>query len=602
MAFIEDTNSRKQPLRWETLVLPLRLRYLILTTLMTTQVVGPLATWHLCASCTQHLAIITDSYQEQLPLYERDRKAEQQGKRLIRHILSPTNVFAIGATMFELVTLERADHWFDENRGLGALGSQVMHKANDSAYSDQLIELIVDCMNAEPVDRIEIKDLYSQIKRHRDHIAKEYGCRDPKKNDRLYYKGSEINDMSPGEFVPLMEKIERPHFAERLDFIDPSLLPVRFPDLGPGAYQNEGDGPEQTLRKGDEAGEPFEIYDEQPEESRPSHIRTSEAEFAKWLGRSRTKSAGITQVEKGASKRRAKPPPLGQHVSRVCRRPLSIDWTEDDGEGAVEDAENGVGEEEGANFDSSSYAGTPGGDEMKEVLETEDAREDSEREASLLDWAGAAMKRLFSNQNVRNGNDKGDQQKADAQQHQQDKQVKDQHDSRIRSTPSWSPITNHSRPSSKAAHTGQEGNAQAHQQSNQKGDQQQDSRIRSTPSWSPITNGTLPSSQPPHTSNNTLKRSRAAPPNLALQTSPSIETQSSRRLFGTEKEEALHDENHRRKRPRTTSDKELVAETPVTSKSLNTEARGQGGSGTGSQYRAPRVDRPRRGWGPRAEW
>ena len=130
--------------------------------------------------------------------------------------------------MFELITLERADHWFDKTRGLGALSIQVMHKANNPAYSHQLIGLIVDCMNAEPGDRIDIKKLHSQIKRHRDLIAKDYGSREPKDNDRLYYKGNEINDMPPGNFIPLMKKIEKADISEPRDFRDHSLSPVRF--------------------------------------------------------------------------------------------------------------------------------------------------------------------------------------------------------------------------------------------------------------------------------------------------------------------------------------------------------------------------------------
>ena len=554
MALIENANFGKQPPRWETLVSPSRLRYPILTILMTTQVVEQLTTWRQCVTFTQHFAIITDSYQEQQFLHERDRRAEREGKRPIRHILSPTNVFAIGATMFELVTLDRAEHWFDETRGLGALGSQVMRIANNSVYSHQLIELIVDCMSAEPADRIDVKKLHSQIKRHRNLIAKDYGSREPKNNDRLYYKGNEINDMSPGKFIPLAEKIERLDVSEPLDFMDPSLSPVRFPDLAPTAYDSEDDGPEQIFRKGDDADESFKIYDEGGEYRRPSYIRTSEAEFAKWLGRSRTKSTEISQVIKGALKRPAKPPPLGQHVSKVARRPLSFGLTDDDWEGDIEDAENGVGEEEGAKHNLSPHAGTRGYDRAREVLEGEDAGEDADNEESLLGLAGAAMRRLFSNQNARNGDGQGDQQEGNAQEHQQNKQKADQHDSRINRTPSYSPITNRS----------------------------------------------LPSSEHPHTGNYRLKRSRA-PQNLPRETFSSIDVQPSK-LPGTEKEEALHDGNYRRKRSRIGVNQVVVAETPAPSKSLSTKAHSQGGTGTGVHTRAPRVDRPRKGWGPRAEW
>ena len=489
---------------------------------MTTQAAGRLTTWRPCVTCTQHLAIITDSYQEQQSLQERDRRAEREGKRPTRHILSPTNVFAIGATMFQLVTLERADHWFDENRGLGALGSQAMHNANKSAYSRQLIGLIVDCMNAEPADRIDVKKLHLEIKRHRDLIAKNYGSREPKNNDRLYYKGNEVNEMSRGKFIPLLEKIERPDISEPLDFMDPSLSPVRFPDLGPAAYKIEEDGPEQVFRQGNDADEPFEIYDEGGRETRPSHIRTSEAEFAKWLGRSRTKSTEMNRLGRGALKRPAEPPP------KVGRKPPPIDLTDDDREGDIEDAENGIGEEESAKHDLSPYAGTGGDDRVRKVLEGEDAGEDAENEESLLGWASAAMRRLFDNQNARNGNGHGDQ---------------------------------------------QEGNAQEHQQNKQKGDQY-DSRIRSTPLYSPITGRSLPSSEPPHTGHYRLKLARAAPQNLSL----------------------------RRERIRVGDNQEVVAETPAPSKSLSLEAHSQEDSGTGIYTRAPRVNRPRKRWGPRAEW
>ena len=64
------------------------------------------------------------------------------------------------------------------------------------------------------------------------------------------------------------------------------------------------------FRKDDKADEPFEIYDEEREERRLSYIRALEAEFAKLLGRSRTKSKEISQVKKCALKHPAKPPLL----------------------------------------------------------------------------------------------------------------------------------------------------------------------------------------------------------------------------------------------------------------------------------------------------
>ena len=116
------------------------------------------------------------------------------------------------------------------------------------------------------------------------------------------------------------------------------------------------------------------------------------------------------------------------------RKPPTIDLTDDGREGDIEDAENGVGEEEGAKHDLSPYAITRGDNGVKEALGEGNAREDADREESLLGWAGATM-RLFNNYNARNGNGQGHQQEGNEQKHQQNKQKGNQHATTIRSTP-----------------------------------------------------------------------------------------------------------------------------------------------------------------------
>ncbi len=256
-------------------------------------------------------------------------------------------------------------------------------------------------------------------------------------------------------------------------------------------------------------------------------------------------------------------------------------------EGDIEDAENAVGEEQGAKHDPSPGGGTRG-DHRVRALGGEDAGEDTGDEESLLGWADAAMMRLFGNQKAGNGNGQGDQQEGNARECQHSKQKGDQHDRRIRSNPLYSPITRRSLPSPSHRHHKQRA-------------EEIESTIRPRPLYSPIAHRSLLSSEPPHTGNYRLKRSRQTLRNLSHETSPSIGFQPSQ-LSGTEKEEALHDGNYRRKRTRMGVNQEGTAATSAPSESFGTEAHNLGETGTGVQNRARRVNRPRKRWRPRAEW
>lgn len=146
---------------------------------------------------------------------------------------SYTNVWAIGATMYDLLTLhhvQRALHpgEIDED----GEGLDQIRTGKDPEYSHALRHLVRSCLRPNPQDRPSIRDLRQTIESARLAFKQE-GSRlrgdnqsVPHPSERLYYKGKEIEKMSPGRWVPTNP--DRPE-GDESGFRDPRYSAMKFP-------------------------------------------------------------------------------------------------------------------------------------------------------------------------------------------------------------------------------------------------------------------------------------------------------------------------------------------------------------------------------------
>lgn len=145
-------------------------------------------------------------------------------------ILSHTNVWAIGATMFELLTLERVDDFFAKQHN--GVSRRLNGPALLARYPYQnLMKSILRCLEPLPKDRPTIEQLQESIERERSRVA--YSARPaimstyPDTDTRLYYKGNEIEKMAPGwtRDTSLIVYAEGPDDC----YGDPDLRPLKYP-------------------------------------------------------------------------------------------------------------------------------------------------------------------------------------------------------------------------------------------------------------------------------------------------------------------------------------------------------------------------------------
>lgn len=130
-----------------------------------------------------------ERYQEQndppLPIFESHPSS----------ILAHTNVWAIGATMFELMTLHRVHGFLLKPRGniINEEGIKPIQTNREPPYSLQLSKLIQDCLKSIPLDRPNVTELRAKISTHRDAIVtlarerEEAETAKPSEDERLYY-------------------------------------------------------------------------------------------------------------------------------------------------------------------------------------------------------------------------------------------------------------------------------------------------------------------------------------------------------------------------------------------------------------------------------
>ena len=157
-------------------------------------------------------------------------------RRIPKQILAHTNVWAIGATMFNLLTLERITHCLNKgHKGVkDDVYDRMMKKPRNGRlvkYSKELRDLIRDCLHAIPEERITIDLLQENIKHYRHVVSKKYSFQGksrptPNQQDRVYYSGDEINELGAGTFKPL-RRLEPPEEEESGPQND--SVRIRFP-------------------------------------------------------------------------------------------------------------------------------------------------------------------------------------------------------------------------------------------------------------------------------------------------------------------------------------------------------------------------------------
>ena len=176
-------------------------------------------------------------------------------KELQYRLSTYTNIWAIGATMLELLTLYRhADYMEDDNYHSPEGQIIDIETVKKPEYTEELRELIKQCVEPDALKRIKLKDLRSRIKSRRHEWKQSYrdeseGGRERfRAANRLYYVWNEINDMPPGNWIP--QDVNYPQ-SSRIGGFRPEF-PVgypRFPDGPERGVDNEAALPSKD-RKG----------------------------------------------------------------------------------------------------------------------------------------------------------------------------------------------------------------------------------------------------------------------------------------------------------------------------------------------------------------
>ena len=136
------------------------------------------------------------------------------GTRPLPKLSAHTNVWGIGAIMFELLTNEAVAHYlYNDKWTVNGVFTDIPNVRNPR-YSGVLTELIRLCLMPDPWDRPSIEELELKIGARCQSITHEYAANPSlQQKDRLYYKGSEINQMPPGNlhyWNPVMSVMPHP--------------------------------------------------------------------------------------------------------------------------------------------------------------------------------------------------------------------------------------------------------------------------------------------------------------------------------------------------------------------------------------------------------
>ena len=156
------------------------------------------------------------------------------GTAPLQKISAHTNIWAIGAIMFELLTHELVDFYLTEDAWTVNGAFVAIPNARTPKYSSALTELIKLCLMPETRDRPSIEELELKIGAKCQSIVKKFEA-DPslRERERLYYKGSEINQMPPGNlnyWQPLFGYVPRPSEPpDSQEIINPFTDVISYP-------------------------------------------------------------------------------------------------------------------------------------------------------------------------------------------------------------------------------------------------------------------------------------------------------------------------------------------------------------------------------------
>lgn len=151
-------------------------------------------------------------------------------------ILAHTNVWAIGATMCELMTLHKVNRFLLKPRVniIDEEGIKPIQTSRKVGYSSQLSKLIQACLKPNPRQRPSVTELRTKIATYRGAVVKLVrecegtGRAEPLENEKLYYVGNEIKGAKTGEWQPLGREKDLDQSDED-GFADPDLSPIQFP-------------------------------------------------------------------------------------------------------------------------------------------------------------------------------------------------------------------------------------------------------------------------------------------------------------------------------------------------------------------------------------
>lgn len=147
---------------------------------------------------------------------------------------SYTNIWAIGATMYDLLTLHHVNKalyldGIDEyGEGLDPIKSQ-----KEPDYTHTLRHLVRSCLRPNPADRPDIRHLQKTIESARSEFkAKGSNLRGedqsvPHEDERLYYHGKDIENMKTGRWEPTYPDLRE---GDESGFRDPRYSSVKFPE------------------------------------------------------------------------------------------------------------------------------------------------------------------------------------------------------------------------------------------------------------------------------------------------------------------------------------------------------------------------------------
>ena len=148
---------------------------------------------------------------------------------------SHTNVWAIGAVMYELMTLMRVFPAIIRSLGQSRQGIEEIRRNHHPEYSHALRDCIRRCLRPKPSHRPFAATLLEEVKGYRDTIRRETGEK-PKVGDNVFYIGHEFKQMVPGSWQASQgAKEKKPHEPEQ-GFHDPELSSVVFPFFADANY------------------------------------------------------------------------------------------------------------------------------------------------------------------------------------------------------------------------------------------------------------------------------------------------------------------------------------------------------------------------------